>query len=132
MNMIGPSHHFFRIFMSLQIPYNRKLVRCFERHEFYKEVQHSKREFVILGVWNLYQSIINCLLMKEIILPSIGLRDCRSLRSHDGSNGTKAQFPVNCDGTKLPSTMRMEPAGPTKRLNLENKRLVSDHVSRML
>ncbi|MBI3364416.1 MAG: DUF1460 domain-containing protein, partial [Ignavibacteriae bacterium] len=34
-----------------------------QTHEFYKEVQHSRREFVILGVWHLYHSIINCLLM---------------------------------------------------------------------
>jgi len=66
-----------------------------ELHEFYKEVQHSRREFITLGAWHTQNRIINYLLKKETILPSIGHRVCHCARLLDGSNGTKAQSLVS-------------------------------------
>lgn len=34
-------------------------------HEFYKEVQHSKKRITNLGVWHTDNSITNCLLKRE-------------------------------------------------------------------
>ena len=67
----------------------------FESHEFYKEVQHSRREFITLGAWDSQNRIINYLLKKETISPSIGHRVCHCARLLDDSNGIKAQSLVS-------------------------------------
>jgi hypothetical protein len=99
-----------------------------QNHEFYKEVQHSKGEIVILGVWHNYKGITSCLVTNEIILPSIGLKVCRCRRSHDGFTETKARFPVSCNGTRLRFTMPMDLAGLTNKPESGSEKLVDVHV----